>query len=94
MRLAQVQSLLAGGPGSGRHKESDSLRDQANPSVLGYPLNRQTLTPLRQPLPSLKPGKDTGSDPIWEDGKFKGWRMHPSGDLVTDPDERERRLKG
>tara|TARA_Y100000310_G_C20220314_1_gene595446 strand:- start:4 stop:216 length:213 start_codon:yes stop_codon:yes gene_type:complete len=66
---------------------SDKLRDQENPCVLGYPLNRETLTPIRQYVDLAKPGDD-GADPLG-DGTFK---MIPSGDIV-DYQERTRRLK-
>ena len=67
-------------------RKSDKLRDQDQPNVLGYDLDRETLTPLRQPINTAK-GGDHGADPVG-DGKF---RMVPSGDIV-DFDERNRRL--
>lgn len=68
------------------------LRDMATPCVLGYELDRHTLTPVKQPI-TRTPGKDYGADPIGpnDDGVFQ-WRMVPSGDVV-DAVERERRLK-
>ena len=65
----------------------DRLRDQETPSVLGYVLDRSTLTPLRQRVNVNAPG-DYGADPIG-DGTF---RMVPSGDVV-DLAERNRRLE-
>jgi hypothetical protein len=67
-------------------KKSDKLRDQENPSVLGYDLDRETLTPIRQTIDTSRPG-DYGCDPLG-DGNF---RMVPSGDIV-DSAERDRRL--
>jgi len=93
---ALLSELEKGGPhpGKGRQKNPDNvrLRDMEHPTVLGYELDRQTLTPILHPLPALVEGKDNGSDPIWEGDEFKGWRMVPSGDIVTDPKERDRRL--
>lgn len=66
--------------------KSDRLRDVATPMVLGYELDRATLTPVRRPIDTSKPG-DHGADPIG-DGKF---RMVPTGHIV-DLDERNRRL--
>lgn len=66
--------------------KSDRLRDMAIPMVLGYELDRQTLTPIRRFNNLSKPG-DYGSDPIG-DGTF---RMVPSGDIV-DYAERCKRL--
>jgi hypothetical protein len=72
-------------------KPSDKLRDMEHPTVLGYELDRESLTPIQLGL-QLSPG-DYGADPVGEvDGVFK-WRMVPSGDLV-DYHERLRRLKG
>lgn len=65
---------------------SDKLRDQDNPNVLGYDLDRTTLTPIRRPIVRVA-DKDYGADPIG-DGTF---RMVPSGDIV-DLAERNRRL--
>lgn len=69
------------------------LRDMAVPRVLGYELDRQTLTPVKRPVPARQPGEDYGADPLGPDadGVFH-WRMVPSGDVV-DAVERERRLK-
>lgn len=66
---------------------SDKLRDQAVPTVLGYELDRETLTPLHKRVDTSRAG-DYGSDPLG-DGTF---RMVPSGDIV-DFAERNRRLK-
>ena len=66
--------------------KSDRLRDMENPEVLGYRLDRRTLTPIREHIDLNRPG-DYGADPIG-DGTF---RMVPSGDVV-DHDERNRRL--
>jgi len=62
------------------------LRDMENPSVLGYELDRKTLTPKRKIIEVLAPG-DYGADPL-PDGRF---RMVPSGDVVGF-EERNRRL--
>lgn len=62
------------------------LRDEEHPTVLGYELDRKTLTPLRR-LIVHTPNEDYGADPIG-DGMF---RMVPSGDVV-DFAERCRRL--
>lgn len=67
-------------------RTSDRLRDMQHPSVLGYELDRHTLTPIRRAIDTAAPG-DYGADPI-SDGKF---RMVPSGDVV-DYAERCRRL--
>lgn len=64
----------------------DKLRDQAVPTVLGYELDRETLTPVRRTVNLLEEG-DYGCDPL-PDGRF---RMVPSGDVV-DASEKERRL--
>lgn len=66
---------------------SDKLRDQETPTVFGYELDRNSLTPIRRPLPPRIAGKDYGADPL-PDGTF---RMIPSGDIV-DFAERNRRL--
>ncbi len=63
------------------------LRDMETPSVLGYELDRRTLTPVKRAIDLHAPG-DYGADPVG-DGTF---RMVPSGDIV-DFDERNRRLK-
>ena len=65
---------------------SDKLRDQERPTVLGYALDRGSLTPIRRTIDIDKPG-DYGADPL-PDGMF---RMVPSGDVV-DYAERCRRL--
>lgn len=65
---------------------SDRLRDQDQPNVLGYDLDRKTLTPIRTPIDTTRPG-DHGADPLG-DGRY---RMVPSGDVV-DLAERTRRL--
>ena len=67
-------------------KRSDKLRDQDQPEVLGYALDRTTLVPVRQTV-DLRASGDYGADPIG-DGTF---RMVPSGDVV-DYAERCRRL--
>ena len=63
------------------------LRDMEQPTVLGYELDRVTLTPKRTLIDIAAPG-DYGADPLG-DGTF---RMVPSGDVVG-LDERNRRLK-
>jgi len=63
------------------------LRDNEHPNVLGYELDRKTLTPVRECVDTNKPG-DYGCD-VLDDGNF---RMVPSGDIV-DYNERCRRLK-
>jgi hypothetical protein len=65
------------------------LRDMETPMVLGYRLDRRTLTPIRETLPARVPGQDYGADPLG-DGMF---RMVPSGDVV-DFRERNKRLAG
>ena len=62
------------------------LRDMETPMVLGYELDRKTLSPIRKQIDVTKPG-DYGADPLG-DGTF---RMVPSGDIV-DYDERCKRL--
>lgn len=62
------------------------LRDMERPAVLGYELDRDTLTPKRQTIVATE-DKDYGADPLG-DGMF---RMVPSGDIV-DGEERRRRL--
>jgi hypothetical protein len=66
--------------------KKDLLRNQERPSVLGYELDRETLTPTRQLV--TRTGGDYGADPL-DGGTF---RMVPSGDVV-DYAERCRRLK-
>jgi hypothetical protein len=66
---------------------SKYLRDMDRPTVLGYELDRVTLTPIRRTVPAHVTGKDYGADPLG-DGTF---RMVPSGDIV-DMAERTRRL--
>ena len=64
------------------------LRRKDRPTdALGYSLDPDTLTPVRQQIDTSKPG-DHGADPLG-DGSF---RMIPSGDVV-DFEERNRRLK-
>lgn len=63
-----------------------TLRDMERPAVLGYDLDRVTLTPIRRTVDTRASG-DYGADPIG-DGTF---RMVPSGDVVT-LEERDRRL--
>ena len=65
---------------------SDKLRDMETPKVLGYELDRETLTPIRTQI-VIRPGVDYGCDPL-PDGTF---RMVPSGDIV-DATEKENRL--
>lgn len=75
-----------------RKKPSDKLRDMETPMVLGYELDRETLTPVRQALDVNAPS-DYGHDPLGPDpvtGEFM-FRMVPSGDIVND-DERKRRM--
>jgi hypothetical protein len=69
-------------------KKSDKLREQDRPNVLGYDLDRETLTPVRKLVKTGEAGQDYGCDPL-PDGKL---RMVPSGDIV-DFEERCRRLK-
>jgi hypothetical protein len=64
----------------------DLLRNQDCPMVLGYELNRDTLTPIRRSLPAVAPGQDYGADPL-DDGTF---RMVPSGDIVSFEDRSAR----
>jgi hypothetical protein len=54
------------------------LRDQPTPTVLGYELDRASLTPVRRTIDATQKG-DYGADPIG-DGTF---RMVPSGDVVS-----------
>lgn len=63
------------------------LCDMDRPTVLGYELDRQTLTPIRRTVDTSARG-DYGADPVG-DGTF---RMIPSGDIVS-YDERNSRLK-
>lgn len=67
-------------------KQPTRLRDMEQPNVLGYDLDRATLTPVRRPVVRTQ-GRDYGADPVG-DGTF---RMVPSGDVV-DRAERDRRL--
>ena len=69
-----------------RGRKSDLLRNMERPTVLGYELDKRTLTPKRSFVDVRAPG-DYGADPIG-DGRY---RMVPSGDIVT-ADERNRRL--
>jgi hypothetical protein len=68
-------------------KKSDKLRDMETPMVLGYELDRKTLTPSHRTLPPRVAGKDYGCDPVG-DGTYK---MVPSGDVVS-REEKEKRL--
>ena len=68
-------------------KTSDKLRDMDIPMVLGYALDRTTLTPIRTTV-NVHASGDYGADPIG-DGTF---RMVPSGDIVS-YDERMHRLE-
>lgn len=63
------------------------LRDFERPTVLGYELDRRTLTPIKRTIDTSITG-DHGADPMG-DGTF---RMIPSGDIV-DFAERCRRLE-
>lgn len=65
---------------------SDKLRDMETPKVLGYELDRATLTPKRSSVDLNRQG-DRGANPLG-DGTF---RMFPSGDIV-DLAERNKRL--
>lgn len=65
---------------------SKRLRDEKAPTVLGYALDRETLTPIRKYVDLDNKG-DYGADPLG-DGLF---RMFPSGDVVS-YEERNRRL--
>ena len=67
-------------------RKNDLLRNQERPTVLGYELDRVTLTPIHRKV-DLAPGRDHGADPIGN-GMF---RMVPSGDVV-DLAERNQRL--
>lgn len=67
-------------------KKSDLFRNQENPEVCGYKLDKKTLMPVKQYVDTNAPG-DYGADPIG-DGTFK---MIPSGDIVNF-DERNKRL--
>lgn len=69
-----------------KRKRSDYLRDMDRPTVLGYELDRATLTPVRNPIDTKKPG-DFGASPNG-DGTFT---MIPSGDVVS-YEERCKRL--
>ena len=64
---------------------NDKLREMDHPNVLGYDLDRETLTPIRRTVDTSKVG-DYGCDPLG-DGMF---RMVPSGDVVTADEKRER----
>ncbi len=66
---------------------TDKLRDMAHPTVLGYELDRETLTPIRRHIDLTAPG-DRGADPLGNDMH----RMVPSGDIVNTA-ERIRRLE-
>lgn len=81
--LRAKPSAAVAGP---RRKPPDRLRDQEQPEVMGYELDREMLTPARRTIRTDEPG-DYGADPIG-DGTF---RMVPSGDIV-DFAERNRRL--
>lgn len=70
-----------------KNKDKLLLRDMDVPMVLGFELDRRTLTPVRRALAHSAPGQDYGCDPMG-DGTF---RMVPSGDIV-DIQEKERRL--
>ena len=70
-----------------RNPDKLKLRDMDTPTVLGYELDRETLTPKRRIIDIHAPG-DYGCNPVG-DGAFK---MVPSGDIV-DYAEMKRRLK-
>lgn len=72
-----------------RRRPSGKLRDADDCSVLGYPLHRDTLTPIRTMIDTDKPG-DYGADPLGGDPPM--YRMVPSGDIV-DYTNRVRRLQ-
>jgi len=63
------------------------LRDMAMPTVLGYALHRDTLTPIRTYVDLSR--EDYGYDPIG-DGTY---RMVPSGDIVDYAEMRRRLAK-
>lgn len=81
LSVKEMSDFKIASPGKGK------LRDQENPEVLGYELDRTTLTPKRNKVDTSKSG-DYGADPVG-DGTF---RMVPSGDIVSF-EERNRRLK-
>lgn len=58
-------------------KGKDLLRNMENPSVLGYEIDCESLTPIRRKVCVAQSG-DYGADPI-PGGMFK---MIPSGDVV------------
>lgn len=66
--------------------KSDLLRNQENPNVLGYDLDRETLTPIRSRIDTTIQC-DYGCDPI-ANGMF---RMVPSGDIVDLEEMKKRR---
>lgn len=68
-------------------KERKYLRDMEHPTVLGYELDRSTLTPIKRAIEPTN-GRDYGADPVGN-GTFK---MVPSGDIV-DYTERCKRLE-
>ncbi len=70
-----------------RREEAMKLRDMETPIVLGYELDRNTLTPKRKCINVTNTG-DYGADPLGN-GMF---RMVPSGDVVGF-EERNRRLR-
>lgn len=82
------QYLAESTPSSSRAgtRTGTKLRDMESPTVLGYELDRKTLTPIRRQV-DTKRGGDHGADPLGN-GMF---RMVPSGDVV-DFAERNRRL--
>jgi len=63
------------------------VRDMAVPMILGYRVDRHTLSPIREPINTRTAG-DYGADPLG-DGTF---RMLPSGDIVG-YEERCKRLE-
>lgn len=65
-------------------RKFDKLRNQQTPAVLGYELDPQTLTPVRNHI-QMRSG-DYGADPM-PDGMF---RMVPSGDIVSSEEKNKR----
>lgn len=63
------------------------LRDMEQPKVMGYQLDRYSLTPIREYIDTAR-GGDYGADPL-PNGLF---RMVPSGEVVS-LEERNARLR-
>ena len=58
--------------------KKDLLRNQERPSVLGYDLDRETLTPVRQTV--TRSDGDYGADPLGDGTvslQFNESRVHP-----------------